>query len=377
MYKKNAYLHRGFNFVNNQLRPKHKRLSTLMFYATDLCDSACKHCLIWAKRPVKYLPKEEIIKVMKSKCVMKSTTVGLEGGEFLLHPEALDIMKWFDDHHPNYDLLSNCLKPDSLIEAVRKRNPRRLYISLDGTKETYQHMRGKDGHDNVVRVIETLNKKLPVSVMFTLSPYNDLEDLAYVADVCRKYKIDLRAGVYNNVSFFDTIDGAYKTGIGSLKHDQTQYKIKQLDEIRAAKKTQEGPNREVKIDEAELVKMMQGFDENTDYLMSYDKWLQRKLDFKCFSIYDSLVILPNGDVPVCQNLDVKIGNIYEESLDQIFNKEESIEKQDYHCNNCNGCWLSFHRKYDVVLYRTFEKYFGKSLTGKVLGYHNWLSSQQA
>ena len=152
MYSKLDYVRRGARFVNNILRPGHKTLSTLMLYGTDICDSGCKHCLIWAKRPIKHLPKEKIVEIMQSKCVSKHTQVGLEGGEFLLHPEAMEILKWFTENHPNYDLLSNCLKPDSLIEAVKKYPPKRLYISLDGNKETYLYMRGKDGYDNVIKI---------------------------------------------------------------------------------------------------------------------------------------------------------------------------------------------------------------------------------
>src|ERR1700761_5976518 len=184
MYDLNSYIRRGRTFLNNQLFPGNKKLSTLMIYATDLCDSACKHCLIWAKRPAKFLPFEKIVEVMKSRCITSNTSVGLEGGEFMLHPDAEKILEWFVNHHPNFDLLSNCLKPDGLIEAVRKFPPRRLLISLDGTAETYLYMRGKAGYDSVIRVIESLREVVPISVMFTVSPYNDFSDLQHVAEVC-------------------------------------------------------------------------------------------------------------------------------------------------------------------------------------------------
>jgi hypothetical protein len=35
---------------------------------------------------------------------------------------------------------SNCLKPDRLISAVQTHKPHRLYISLDGSEETYLYM---------------------------------------------------------------------------------------------------------------------------------------------------------------------------------------------------------------------------------------------
>ncbi len=387
MFQTGEYLRRGSVFLNNQLFPGSKKLSTLMIYATDLCDSACKHCLIWAKRPVKYLPKEKIYElVTNNKCVTKNTRIGLEGGEFLLHPDALEIMEWFCINHPKFDLFSNCLKPDSLLEAVKKFPPERLYISLDGTKETYKHMRGKDGYDSVLRVIEEMHTILPVAVMFTLSPYNDLDDLAHVAELCKKYKVDLRVGVYNNISFFDTLDKAHETGIGEEKND-TSLKFGDLRNLsgtmQATKEMKQTEVVDIAIPKHDTTKASYGgiaskipaivkeFKENYDYLVLYDEWRTKNLKLKCHSILDSLVVLPNGDVPICQNLDLKLGNVFNESLDTVFNKEATQDLHKEYVSNCNQCWLSFHRKYDVALYRTFEKNFGQWATNKMLGYHQW------
>ena len=173
-----------------------------MLYATDRCDSGCKHCLIWAKRPTTVLSYESIVRIMASKCVHPSTMVGLEGGEFLLHPEADKILGWFAENHPNFDLFSNCLQPERLIGAVREYRPHRLYISLDGDRDTYLHMRGKDGYERVLQVIRELKGVVPVFVMFTLSPYNDFEDLRHVARVCRENGVFLRVGIYDNIPVF-------------------------------------------------------------------------------------------------------------------------------------------------------------------------------
>ncbi|MBK6938247.1 MAG: hypothetical protein IPH18_16310 [Chitinophagaceae bacterium] len=60
---------------------------------------------------------------MQSKCITKNTTVALAGGEFLLHPDAKEIMKWFRAHHKNFDLLTNSLRPDLVIESVSQSPP--------------------------------------------------------------------------------------------------------------------------------------------------------------------------------------------------------------------------------------------------------------
>ncbi|HEX6432320.1 MAG TPA: radical SAM protein [Niastella sp.] len=359
-----------------------------MIYATDLCDSACKHCLIWAKRPVHYLPFEKIKEIMQSKCITPGTAVGLEGGEFMLHPEAEQIMEWFHQNHPQFDLLSNCLKPEKLIQAVKKFPPKRLLISLDGTADTYLYMRGKAGYESVLTVIEQLHNVLPVSVMFTLSPYNDFEDMRHVAEVCKKFGIDMRVGIYNDIAFFDTVDKAHDTEIGSHKgEDQLQFAdVKELkasgvfDKAKAQKQLE--LTGDLSVPKHDLMKLRENFtakipdiikefSENYDFLVLYNEWRQNNLKMRCYSILDSLVILPDGEVPICQNLDLKIGNVFEKSLDEIFNGKPTQQIHKEYVHNCNQCWLNFHRKYDVILYRTFEKYFGKFLTSKLFGYYQW------
>lgn len=376
MYNASDYIVRGMRFLNNQVRPGKKQLSTLMIYATDLCDSACKHCLIWAKRPVNFLPKEKIFEVMQSSCITKSTSIGLEGGEFLLHPHAMDILQWFSKHHTRYDLLSNCLQPEALIEAVKLHTPRHLYISLDGNPETYLHMRGKDGYHSVIRVIEELHKILPVSVMFTLSPYNDFNDLEHVAGVCKRYGIDMRVGIYNDIAFFDTIDKAHSTAIGTQKGTPPLvFKDVKNRDLSTKSRPESYP---LNLDKTDFIQQIpvsvKEFAENYDFMVLYNEWKKGGLKMKCFSILDSLVILPNGDVPICQNLDLKIGNIFKSNLDEIFNGPATQKLHQEYVHNCNQCWLNFHRKYDVILYRTFEKYFGRSVTKKVFGYYQWEES---
>lgn len=208
MYKTKDYIRNGVMYLNNMLRPRHKMLSTLMLYSTTKCQSRCKHCSIWQK-PVEHLSFKDIREIMRSKCISLHTVVGLEGGEFLLHPEADVIMEWFKENHPNYTLLSNCLNPPKVIDAVR------------------------------------------------------------------------------NI------------------HDT---------------------------------------EENFDFVALYEEWQNGNLKLHCQSIFSELVIHSNGDVPLCQNLDVKLGNIHTHSLDDIFNSRFAHKEQCRYSKECKACWINFHRK---------------------------------
>ncbi len=336
MYQFSDYLRNGALYVNNMLRPAHKHLSQLMLYATTACQSRCKHCSIWQKKH-QHLSLDDIKKIVGSRCVSRHTTVGLEGGEFLLHPQAGEIMQWFADNHPNYTLLSNALAPQRVIDAVRHYRPRHLYLSLDGDKEAYKTMRGVDGHDRVIEVVEALRDEIGISLMFCLSPWNSFADMEYVIDTALRLGIDVRIGIYGTMAFFDT-----KSGLLDIDNFTSQIP-------RNIHKTQE----------------------NHDFVALYDQWRRGNLKLRCQSIMSSLVIHSNGDVPICQNLDVCLGNIHENSLDEIFNGLNSRITQRKYSRNCNNCWINFHRKYDIILLRNFEKLLPKRVIERFYGKYAW------
>ena len=342
MYKTSDYLRNGVLYLNNTLRPHHKRLSTLMIYSTTKCQSRCKHCSIW-KKPEEHLSLEAIEKIMASKCITRNTVVGLEGGEFLLHPEANAIMEWFRDHHPCYTLLSNCLAPQKVIEAVRRYHPQHLYVSLDGDQETYKSMRGCNGHDRVMQVIETLKDEVAVSLMFCLSPWNSFKDMDYVIGIAKRYDVDVRIGIYGTMDFFDTTADL-------LSVDMAHYL-------------------------QNIPKSIHDTEENFDFVALYKEWRSGHLRLRCQSIFSELVIHSNGDVPLCQNLGVMLGNIHEHSLDEIFNSRETARVQCRYSTECNACWINFHRKYDIILLRNLEKLLPKRIIELFYGRYQWTGNK--
>lgn len=282
---------------------------------------------------------EDVKTIVQSKCVSKNTVIGLEGGEFILHPEADAIMEWLKENHSCYTLLSNCLSPQRVIHAVRAYRPRHLYVSLDGDKEAYRRMRGCDGHDKVMEVVETLRNEVPISLMFCLSPWNTFRDMDYVIGVAKRFGIDIRIGIYGTMDFFDTTADL-------LTMDMESY-MKQIP---------------ADIHDTE---------ENFDYVALYNEWHNGHLHLRCHSIFTELVIHSNGNVPLCQNLNVMLGNIHEQSLDEIFNGMETVRLQCLHSQQCNKCWINFHRKYDIILLRNFEKLFPKRVIEFFYGKYQW------
>ena len=368
MYSIYDYAYNGLLYLNNLARPRHKRLSQLMIYSTTACQSRCKHCNIWQKRPVEHLSLEDIQRIMQSRCVTKRTTVGLEGGEFILHPQADEIMAWFQENHPNYTLLSNSLAPRRVIDAVRRYQPRHLYVSLDGGRETYQRMRGRDGYDRVIEVVEALKDEVPLSLMFCLSPWNTFSDMAYVIDVAKHYGIDIRIGIYGTM--------AYMVDQSQTKTHPRPLPVREGSDYLAGRNTAEVVSSPLPHREG-LGESLLSTQENYDFVALYDEWRNGHLSLRCQSIMSCLVVHSNGDVPLCQNLDVVLGNIHEQSLDEIFNGASACQTQCQYSKDCNECWINFHRKYDIILVRNFERLLPKWLIEKFYGPYQWTADPRA
>lgn len=299
------------------------------------------------------MPIELIEKILSDKAVTANTRIGLEGGEFLLHREHGEILELFVQEHPSFDLLSNCMLPEKLIESANRfllplqshKNPARLFLSLDGPPSSHDNLRGISGtYAHVLRTIEALHNLISISVMFTLTPFNTLADLEHVIGICERYRLDLRIGIYNNMQYFET-------------------KVSSSD-----------PDSSLNYVISNIPEAVRKFDENYDFMLLYHHYRRGDLLLPCNSIKDSIVVYPNGDVPLCQNKEIILGNLERETLSEIINKKET-RKLHAQFNKCNDCWINFHRKYDIVLYRNLERIFGKRLVELALGRYHWCNDK--
>ena len=160
--------------------------------------------------------------------------------------------------------------------------------------------------------------------------------------LAKKYNIDVRIGIYSTIDFFNTTQGLLDANDFVKRIPQNIHQTQ----------------------------------ENYDYVALYEQWRRGNLKLRCQSIKSSLVIHSNGNVPICQNLDVVLGNIHKQSLDEVFNGKPSCAQQCKYDKECNGCWINFHRKYDVILLRNFERLLPKWLIEKFYGKYQWTDDKR-
>src|SRR3989338_2151605 len=292
---KNLFLW-GYDLFNHNPR-------ALSIFVTNRCNSKCKTCYIWKKKPKVDLPVETIKEILNDP-ITRRCDFTLQGGEFFLHPEYKEILTLFKNR--KFNVFSNALCKEKLIEAVNKHKIQNLYLSLDGKLDTNKSIRGVNNYNQVIEIINKLKNKAAITVNHTISPWNTFEDLIHVKNLCEKNKVRLQLGIYSNFRFFNT-----------------QHKINKIDKRIVANISEE-------------------------YIRKCNSWFDGKIHFPCNSLRIWGTIYPNGDVPLCPNKDIILGNINACKLSDIWKSEKSknIRKKYY---SCNGCWNPCSRRMEIEL----------------------------
>lgn len=314
-------------YLNQSLR---RRIRWVMIYATNRCNARCVHCKIWEQNPKVDLSPEVIEGIVDAECTNSShyhTSYGLEGGEFLLHPRFREILDLVKDRE--YILLSNGFLDDLLIDVVYEFEVENLHVSLDGGKETHALIRGIDIFDKIDHIVNELRARTDITLVYSATPWNSYKDFLFVKNYCKERGIGFAVSVFANFSLFD-VEDMFK--------------------------------RETNV--------LQGYDlrdETDPYLLCYQDWLQGRARIPCQSIGGRIVVYPNGDLPLCCHKKITLGNLYEQSLDEIWSSGETKRIQKQFLGSCNDCWISFHKNYDFFYINTLNRCFPEFLTRKILG----------
>jgi len=263
-------------------------LRGIIVFATNRCNSRCKICGIWKEKQKQDLPAEIIeYKILKSKAVNNHKTfVTLSGGEFVLHPEAKEIVECLNTLGFNFTITTNGLATDRILELADEFMCKNFQISFDGLPETYREV--------------------------TITPWTTLNDALHALEIAKKYKTSLLAGIYDNVKAFGT------DFVGRVNMSEGLMRIfSSLDPF------------------------------NYRYLAYYSKWLNG-FRIPCLSIRLSSYIMPNGDVILCHFKDIVLGNIFEKDLYEI-RSSYKVKRVLRMFSKCNDCYGYCHRAIDLAL----------------------------
>jgi radical SAM protein with 4Fe4S-binding SPASM domain len=243
-------------------------------------------------------------------------------------------------------ILGNPRGLEKEISFLKKVKIRGYQLSLDGLENRHDEIRGKDSWNETIRAINLLNKNnIPVNVMFTLSKYN-FQDLKPLMSYCAKIGVSRFS--------FDRL-----VPIGSAKN-WGQY----------LPSPQEYKNILFDIFWRRIYLQRKGYltrfvlKDRLWRLLYHDLGIFRpkktsKIISGCLVGINSLAILADGSVVPCRRLPLKIGELPEQEIDEIFFSEKMNELREYQSiENCGECeLLAYCRGNRCVAYGVYGDYF--------------------
>lgn len=167
---------------------------TLQWHITHRCNLRCAHCYqgdysAEMPREVMYEALEKYLRFLRRRGM--TGQVNLTGGEPMAHGEFWALSRKIRESGLRLSVLTN----GTMIgrdEAGRFRalEPAFVQVSLDGTRQTHDAIRGQGAFDRALAGIDCLKRAgVRVNVSFTAQKGN-YRDFAALARVCRRHRVD-------------------------------------------------------------------------------------------------------------------------------------------------------------------------------------------
>lgn len=257
---------------------------------TNRCNFNCKHCINDSNNisnvelPLSKI--KEIIDYMHSKGLV---CLDISGGEPLVHPDIKEIIEYAYNNNMNLSVASNGYLVNSEIIELFKRCKVNLRISFDGYNEdTYSIIRGKHKFEIVKKNIKlAVKENVPVTLV-TVLHQNNFDYLEKIIVEAKKLGVEkLRLMPYV------TVGRGLDSDLKMLLPEQWKYIVQNH------KYLGQKFNLEIVIDSPLMA-------------ISEEKHCPCLVGKLC------LTIKSNGDAIPCALMDIKVGNIYEQTIEEIW-----------------------------------------------------------
>ena len=298
---------------------------------TFRCNAQCNMCNIWKFQTN---PSEEIDASYYEQ-LLAGLRINITGGEPTLRP---DIDKIFEILYPKSRLLelsTNGYNTEKIVELANKYPNILIRVSVEGLPKINDTKRGiKDGFDHALRTMLELKKTKCKNIGFSvvISPDNYM-DLLHLYDLCVALDVELGNSAVHNSWYFHKEDNQIESEEALRQHELF---VKAL-----------------------LTSKRRHFkDRLKDYGRAYfNRSIHRRLrgdtdEYRppCGALTDFFFIDPWGNVTPCNGSceEWKLGNIKEDSFENIMNSDKAREAMEKVRNCKRNCTFIVTERHDMV-----------------------------
>lgn len=289
---------------------------TLQWHLTQTCDLSCKHCYDRSQRAE--FPFDRVASLMQelrdfcwSRFVQPQ--VSFSGGNPLLHPRFYEIYQTAADQGLMTAILGNATDRGAIERIMAIQRPAYYQVSLEGLEEHNDQIRGSGNFRRTIDFLQMLTEMgVPNMVMLTLTKAN-LDQVVPLSEILEGITGGL---TFNRLALFGE-------GAQLALPSRSEYRDF-LERYVAAM-----PTHPVLALKDSLLNSI--FEEQNQALFG------GCAGFGCGAAFNFVAILSDGEVHACRKFPSPIGNILDQSLEEVYNSDMAARYRDGSsaCNNCN------------------------------------------
>ncbi|MFC1666943.1 radical SAM/SPASM domain-containing protein [Candidatus Omnitrophota bacterium] len=293
---------------------------------TSRCNLHCEMCHIDRS---KFCLKDEELGLNDIKAFIKDVSkskahIFLGGGEPFLREDIFEIIRFIKNYGLTCGICTNgTLLDENKIKELVDLEPLFIIFSLQGTRDIHDKVTGVPGsYDILFKNIKTIAslKKRPRLIINCAITNSNLHHLKEIVEIAQLLKVDMFR--FENLNFL--------TDSEAMAHYRVwRQDFQEKDDMRLSSYITNISNYEDYCNSIKAIEKVKNGFKMPIYVKPYldDSELRSwysdnfKTRRKCFFLWRSLFISPNGDILPCQFLVYKLGNIKTDSLGEIWNSK--------------------------------------------------------
>ncbi|MBI5076349.1 MAG: selenobiotic family peptide radical SAM maturase [Nitrospirae bacterium] len=288
---------------------------TLQWHLTQACDLHCKHCYDRSDRSQMSIEQAlAVLKDFRAFCNNRfvSGSISFTGGNPLLFPHVKELYRAAADYGFSLSMLGNPASRETLESLLEIQELSHFQVSLEGLPEHNDSIRGRGHFDRTITFLALLRKMGIYSmVMLTLTKDN-MAQVIPLAEMLRNL----------TDSFFFNRLSAVGEGAQLTMPDTDSF-----EEFLAA------------YMEAMKSNPVMGLKDNLFNILLYKKEMPLFggcAGFGCSAAFNFVSVLADGEVHACRKFPSPIGNIFHQSLAEIYDSDAAGRYRSG-CSECRSC----------------------------------------
>jgi radical SAM protein with 4Fe4S-binding SPASM domain len=324
-------IHTGARILHTGERRRYVPNSLLLqWHVTERCNLRCAHCYqdSHSGDELGFRELSLILDQFKNLLNLWQTDserpvrghITVTGGEPFVRQDFPELLEIFADHGNcfGFAILTNGSFIDaSTVRRLRKLGPEFVQVSIEGSRESHDMIRGRGEFDRAVEAIECLVRaRVRTFISFTAHRSN-FREFREVAELGRRLKV---ARVWAD----RLIPNGWGAGLAEqiLTPNETREFFQIMHKARTDAARRWFGSTEIAMHRA------------LEFLLAGGN------PYHCTAGDTLITVMPNGDVYPCRRMPVRVGNLLETSLAKLYYENDflrSLRDRSRRSEGCEGC----------------------------------------